>query len=61
MKIKDVTPLIFDSVIIYKDKGEGIFEDISQGNTNSIPTNMLEMKIRTIGASRKGVVDIQVF
>lgn len=52
MKIKDLISVIFDKVIIYKANGEG-FEDIYKGNTNSIPLNVLEMKIRSIGASKR--------
>lgn len=59
MKIKDLISVIFDKVTIYKANGEG-FEDIYKGNTNSIPTDVLEMDIRSIGASRKGVLDIKV-
>lgn len=60
MKIKELTSVIFDKVTIYKANDEG-FEDIYKGNTNSVPSNILEMKVRIIGASKKGVIDIQVF
>jgi len=60
MKIKELTSVIFDKVTIYKASGEG-FEDIYKGSTNSVPSNILEMRVRIIGASKKGVIDIQVF
>ncbi|AEY66088.1 hypothetical protein [Clostridium sp. BNL1100] len=60
MKVKELISVIVDKVNIYKTIGEN-FEDIYKGNTNDIPSNILEMKVRIIGASKKGVLDIQVF
>jgi hypothetical protein len=60
MKIKDLSNVIFEKVTIYKFIGDGCFEDIYKGNMESIPLNILEMKVRIIGAKRKGVIDIQV-
>jgi hypothetical protein len=60
MKVKDIVSVIFDKVVIYKAKGEGIFEDIYKGDKYDIPSNILEMNIKAIGALRKGIVDIQV-
>lgn len=67
MKIKELVDLIVDDIIIYKeineeikDTYEDIYEDIYKGSLNNIPKNILEMKIRTIGASKKGAIEIQV-
>lgn len=60
MKIKDLINVIFDKVIIYK-ANNGDFEDIYKGNMNDIPLIVLEMKVRSIGAKKEGVLDIQVF
>lgn len=60
MKIKELISVIFDKVIIYKSN-EDDFEDLFKGDRNSIPENILEMKVRTVGAAKKGIVDIQVF
>ena len=60
MKIKELIYVIVDKIIIYKANGED-FENIYTGTTDSIPANVLEMKVRLIGAAKKGVVDIQVF
>lgn len=60
MEIKDLISVIFDKVIIYKANSDG-FEDIYKGEMNSIPLNILEMKVRSIGASKKAVIDIHVF
>jgi len=60
MKVKDLISVIFDKVIIYKANDDG-FKDIYKGEINSIPLDILEMKVESIGASRKAVLDIQVF
>ncbi len=62
MKIKELITVIVDDVIIYKVKNKefGMFEDLYKGKVNNIPENMLEMKIRCVGASKKAVVDIQI-
>lgn len=60
MEVKDLISIIFDKVIIYKANSVD-FEDIYKGEMNNIPLNILEMKVRSIGASKKAVIDIQVF
>lgn len=60
MKIKELISVIFDKVIIYKSNEED-FEDLFKGDRDSIPANILEMKVRSVGAAKKGIVDIQVF
>lgn len=59
MKVRELITVIFDKVIIYKANSEG-FEYIYKGNTNDIPIDILEMKVKVVGASRKSVIDIQV-
>ena len=60
MNVKELISVIFDDVIIYKAKDDD-FEDIYKGDKDSIPSNILEMKVNIVGAKRKGVIDIQVF
>ncbi|MDF2880186.1 MAG: hypothetical protein K0R54_743 [Clostridiaceae bacterium] len=60
MKVEELIDIIFDKIIIYKTNNEE-FEDIYKGDKNNIPIKILEMKVRSIGASKKGVIDIQVF
>lgn len=60
MKVKELISVTFDKVKIYKANNEG-FEDIYKGKTNDIPLDILEMKVKVIGASKKAVIDIQVF
>ena len=59
MKVKDLINVIFDKTIIYKANRDG-FEDIFKGEMNTIPLNILEMKVKSIGASQKNVIDIKV-
>lgn len=60
MKIKELISVIFDKVTIYKANDEG-FENLYKGNTDNIPSSILEMKVRIIGAAKKGIIDIEVF
>lgn len=63
MKIKDLINVIFDDVIIYKSKDEdfGEYEDFYKGDKDSIPSLLLEKKVKSVGAKRKGIVDIEIF
>lgn len=63
MKVKELRSIIFDKVVIYKanNENDGDFEDIYKGDINNIPLDILDMKVRCIGAKKKGIVDIQVF
>lgn len=62
MKVKEVTNLIFDTVIIYKaiTNNFGEYKNIYKGNTIDIPFDILEMEVKIIGAVRKNIIDIQV-
>lgn len=59
MKVKELINVTFDKVTIYKVNDDS-FEDIYNGNTASIPSDILEMDVRIIGASKRRVIDIQV-
>ena len=60
MIVKELISIVFDKVIIYKAINED-FENIYKGNAKDIPLNILEMNVKTVGAARKSVLDIQVF
>lgn len=65
MKVKELISITFDKVTIYKENKENKendegFEDIYKGNRDDIPLDILEMKVRVFGASRKAVIDIEV-
>jgi hypothetical protein len=59
MVVKELMNFIVDKVSVYKATNEG-FENLYKGNVNDIPLDILEMKV-LIGASKKSVIDIQVF
>lgn len=59
MNVKDLTSVLFDDVILYKHVGED-FEDIYKGKLTNVSKELLNMKVGTIGAMKKGVIDIRV-
>lgn len=61
MKIKDLKNYVHDKVCIYKENiSVGEYIDIYKGFIQEIPAYMLDREVRSIGAKRKGIVDIRV-
>ena len=62
MRVGDLKNYIFDEVILYRENPEVDREyiDIYKGFICTSPTSILNLEVRTIGAKRKGVVDIRV-
>lgn len=62
MRVIDLKPYIFDKVVIYKSDPnvDGEFIDIEKGFIPTLSTSTLNMEIRTIGAKRRGIIDILV-
>lgn len=60
MKVEELTNIIFDKIVIYRSKN-GDYKDIYKGEKDNIPSNILAMNVRAIGAKRRGIVDVQVF
>ncbi len=60
MKVKYLVAFIFDKVSIYKESGDE-FVTLYDGKYDAIPSNILEMEVRIIGAKRKGIIDIEVY
>ena len=62
MRVGDLKNYIFDEVILYRENPEvdGEYIDIHKGFICTSPTSILNLEVRTIGAKRKGVVDIRV-
>ena len=62
MRVGDLKNYIFDKVVLYKENPEvdGEYIDIHKGFICTLPTSILNLEVRTIGAKRKGVVDIRV-
>lgn len=62
MKVGDLKNYIFDEVVLYRETSEvdGEYIDIYKGFICTSPVSTLNLKVRSIGAKRKGVVDIRV-
>lgn len=61
MKVKEIANYIMDEIIVYKAVSDnGDFENLYKGDSSSIPSNIADMEIGSIGATRKCVVDIKV-
>ena len=62
MRVGDLKNYIFDEVVLYRENPEvdGEYIDIHKGFICTFPTSILNFEVRTIGAKRKGVMDIRV-
>lgn len=61
MKIREISGLIPDIIIVYKQVSENlIFNDLYKGYSAGISNDIADLEIRTIGATKKGIVDILV-
>lgn len=61
MKIKEISGLIADKIIVYKQVADSlVFNDLYKGYSAGIPKNIANLEIENIGAAKKGIVDIQV-
>ena len=62
MRVGDLKNYIFDEVVLYRENQEvdGEYVDIHKGFICTSPISILNLEVRTIGAKRKGVVDIRV-
>lgn len=62
MKVGDLKNYIFDEVVLYRENPEadGEYIDIYKGFICTLPISILNLKVRSIGAKRKGIVDIRV-
>ena len=61
-RVGDLKNYIFDEVVLYRENSEvdGEYIDIHKGFICTSPISILNLEVRTIGAGRKGVVDIRV-
>lgn len=60
MKLREYTSVLFDKIVIYKQIGDGEFDDIFKGNKIDIPEEMLDMEVKSIGGKAGGILDIRV-
>ena len=62
MLVGDLKNYIFDKVVLYRENPEvdGEYIDIYKGFICISPISILNLEVKTIGAKRKGIVDIIV-
>ena len=61
MRLRDLLPHIVDNVCIYLEAEIGGYEDVFVGKLDNAPSQLLDKKLRLIGAARKNMLDIQVW
>lgn len=60
MKIRDLKDYIWNKAVLYKSKTDD-FVDVYKGYINDdTPKTVLDLEVRSIGAKRKGIIDIRV-
>ena len=59
MKVKDLKGYVYDKIILYRSESDD-FTDIYKGDIDNLPNTMLDLEIKTIGAKRRGIIDIRV-
>lgn len=60
MKVRDLTDYILDKAVLYKSEADN-FVDVYKGYIdNDTPQIVLDLEVRSIGAKRRGIVDIRV-
>lgn len=52
--------ILYDKIVIYDQTGDGEFHDLYKGESKNIPSKLLEVKVKSIGARKKGILDIWV-
>lgn len=52
--------VLFDKVCLYKEIGDCEFKDLWIGYVNDIPHQYLDCKIGSVGAKRKGIIEIRI-
>ena len=60
MKVAELEHIVFDKVALYEDDGNGGYSDLYDGEIADIPVELLCSDIRSIGAKRKGILDIRI-
>lgn len=60
MVISDLVRIVVDEAYVYVEKDFMQFEDIYKGDLSKAPPDIQRREVKTIGAKRKGIVDIKV-
>lgn len=61
MILRDLLPHIVDDVCVYAEAEIGGYEDAFVGKLENAPSQLLDKKLRLIGAARKNMLDIQIW
>ena len=65
MAIRELNMLciVGDKVCLYEETSEEdiVYKDLYQGDLMDVPEELLEKKIRVIGAKRKNIIDVEVY
>jgi hypothetical protein len=62
MKVTDLKGYIHDKTYLYTPSDSDIdgFKDLYKGDFKNIPQEYLQWEVRSIGAKRRGILDISV-
>ena len=62
MTVRELISCCYDTIVIYTSCDDEMldFKDLYKGDKDNIPSDLLDLTVRTYGAKRKGVIDISV-
>ena len=61
MTLRDLMMYIVDNICIYVQLDSGEYKELFIGELTKMPTSLLDKKVRLIGASKKNMLDIQIW
>ena len=54
MKLRELMPLVFEKLVIYKEVSTGKYEDLYEGSHRNLPEELLSRTVLSVGV-RNGV------
>ena len=60
MTVADIQKFTVDKVCIYRETADFDFEDVFKGRASDIPKELLSVRIESVNAARKGLLDIRI-
>lgn len=60
MTVADIQKFTVDKVCIYSETADFDFEDVFKGRASDIPKELLSVRIESVNAARKGLLDIRI-
>lgn len=60
MTVADIQKFTVDKVWIYRETADFDFEDVFKGRALDIPKELLSVRIESVNAARKGLLDIRI-